>query len=97
MAINILLSWLQWIIHDWEDEECVELLRRSYEATPMDGKVLTVDAVVEERKEGDNDLWRRLGLLFDVAMMDYRMGGKERIEQEFTESSWLVWLMLLYI
>ena len=74
---------MQWIIHDWDDEECVRLLKRSYEATPAKGKVLIVDAVVEERKEGKSDLSRRLGLLFDVAMMIHTTGGKERTEEEF--------------
>ena len=49
----------------------------------MDEKVLIMDTVVEERKEGDSDLWRWLGFLFDVAMMAYTTGGKERTEEEF--------------
>jgi len=70
------------IIHDWEDEECVKLLRRSYEATPANGKVLIVDAVVEGEKETES-LSRQLALLLDVAMMVYTTGGKERREEEF--------------
>ena len=53
-------------------------MRRSYEANIANRKVLIVDAVVEEHKEGESDLLRRLGLLFDVVMMVYRIGGKER-------------------
>ena len=60
----------------------MKLLRRSYEVTPANGKVLIVDAVVEERKEDESDLSWRLGLLFDVAMMVYTTGGKERTEEE---------------
>ena len=74
---------MQWILHDWEDEECVKLLRRSYEATPANGKVLIVDAVVEVRNEGESDLSRRLSLLLDVATMVFTTGGRERTEQEF--------------
>jgi caffeic acid 3-O-methyltransferase len=73
---------LQWIIHDWEDEECVKLLRRSYEATPANGKVLIVEAVVEGGKETES-MSRRLGFLYDIAMMVYTTGGKERTEEEF--------------
>ena len=58
-------------------------MRRSYEANIANRKVLIVDAVVEEHKEGESDLLRRLGLLFDVAMMVYTTGGKERAEKEF--------------
>lgn len=73
---------MKWIIHDWEDEECVKLLRRSYEATPADGKVLIVEAVVGESKESES-MSRRLSLLYDIGMMVYTTGGKERTEKEF--------------
>ena len=73
---------MQWIIHDWGDEECVKLLRRSYEATPANGKVLIVEAIVEKDKEGES-MSRRLGLLYDISMMVYTTGGKERTEEEF--------------
>ena len=58
-------------------------MRRRYEANQANGKVLIMDAVVEECKEGESDLSRRLGLLFDVAMMIHTTGGKERTEEEF--------------
>ena len=74
---------MQWILHDWEDEECVKLLRKCYEATPVNRKVLIVEAVVEEGKEAENMSTRRLGLLYDIAMMIYTTGGKERTEEEF--------------
>ena len=60
----------------------MKLLRRSYEATPANGKVLIVDAVVEGEKETES-LSRQLALLLDVAMMVYTTGGKERREEEF--------------
>lgn len=75
---------MKWIIHDWGDEECVKLLRRSYEATPANGKVLILEAVVEGDKEGES-VSRRLGLLYDITMMVYTTGGKERTEEEFKE------------
>ncbi|KAH9320121.1 hypothetical protein KI387_021890, partial [Taxus chinensis] len=30
--------FMKWILHDWDDEQCVKLLKKSYEATPKDGK-----------------------------------------------------------
>jgi caffeic acid 3-O-methyltransferase len=66
-------------LHDWEDEKCVKLLRKSYEATPTNGKVLIVEAVVDEAQS----MSRRLGLLFDITMMIYTTGGKERTEEEY--------------
>eukprot|EP00253_Pinus_taeda_P018538 PITA_18538 len=73
---------MKWIIHDWEDEECVKLLRRSYQATPANGKVLIVEAVVGGDKEGESTS-RRLSSLYDIGMMVYTTGGKERTEEEF--------------
>eukprot|EP00253_Pinus_taeda_P036093 PITA_36093 len=70
---------MKWILHDWEDEECVKLLRRCYEATPTNGKVIVVEAVVEE----DQSMLRRLGLLYDITMMIYTTRGKERSEEEY--------------
>ena len=60
----------------------MKLLRRSYEATPADGKVLIVEAVVGESKESES-MSRRLSLLYDIGMMVYTTGGKERTEKEF--------------
>nr|AIY62319.1 caffeic acid O-methyl transferase [Pinus radiata] len=73
---------MKWIIHDWGDEECVKLLRRSYEATPAKGKVLIVEAIVGGDKEGES-MSRRLGLSYDMLLMVYTTGGKERTEEEF--------------
>ena len=50
----------------------------------MNGKVLIVEAVVEGDKEGES-VSRRLGLLYDITMMVYTTGGKERTEEEFKE------------
>ena len=61
----------------------MQLMITSYEETLTNGKVLIVDVVFEERKEGERDMSRRFGFLFDVAMIVYTMGGKERIEEEF--------------
>ena len=44
--------------------------------------MLIVEAVVEGDKEGESML-RRLGLLYDISMMVYTTGGKERTEEEF--------------
>eukprot|EP00253_Pinus_taeda_P021860 PITA_21860 len=77
-----IMDSIEWILHLWADEECVKLLRRSYDAMLVKGKVLIVEAVVEGDKEGESML-RRLGLLYDISMMVYKTGGKERREEEF--------------
>ena len=66
---------MQWVLHDWSDEEFVRLLKNCYEAIPEKGKVIIVDAVVEENG--------CLGLAFDLFMMAHTHGGKERSEHEY--------------
>lgn len=58
----------------------MKLLRRSYGATAARGRVLITEAAVEGDKEGES-MSRRLGLLYDISMMVYTMGGKERTEK----------------
>eukprot|EP01018_Ginkgo_biloba_P019601 Gb_25040 [translate_table: standard] len=67
------------ILHDWNDEHCVRILKKCREAIPENGKVIIVETVVE-RNEGS---LRHLGLLFDIGMMTFTSGGKERTEEEF--------------
>nr|BDC79577.1 hypothetical plant O-methyltransferase [Thujopsis dolabrata var. hondae] len=66
---------LKWVLHDWNDEEFIRLLKNCYEAIPEKGKVIIIDAVVEEK--------RSLGLAFDIFMMAHTHGGKERSEEEY--------------
>ncbi len=40
------------VIHDWDDEYCIKLLRRCYEALPPDGVVLVQEYLLNEDKTG---------------------------------------------
>nr|BDC79578.1 hypothetical plant O-methyltransferase [Thujopsis dolabrata var. hondae] len=73
--------FMKWILHDWDDEQCLKILKNCHEAIPEDGKVLIVDAVIDE-EEGTK---RRAGLLFDMCMMAAAPGGKERTCKEFED------------
>ncbi|GLJ14673.1 hypothetical protein SUGI_0237740 [Cryptomeria japonica] len=75
------IVFMKSILHDWDDDHCIKMLKKSYEATPKDGKVLIIDAVID----GSQGSVNQLGLLFDIHMMIYTMGGKERSEEEFSQ------------
>lgn len=75
--------FMKWVLHDWNDEDCVRILKKCHEATPANGKVIVLDAIVEEEDAGEDGSLRRMGLSFDIAMMVYTDGGKERTEEEF--------------
>jgi hypothetical protein len=67
---------LKSILHDWEDDECIEILRTCRKSLNDDGVVLVVETVIG-----------RLGHEVDAAFSDINMlvmpGGRERSEEEF--------------
>ncbi|XP_077212373.1 (RS)-norcoclaurine 6-O-methyltransferase-like [Tasmannia lanceolata] len=68
------------ILHDWDDEDCVKILKRCKEAIPEEGgKVIIVDIVLDIDEGHDIT---RTRYAFDVIMM-ISTGGKERTEKEW--------------
>jgi len=67
---------LKWIIHDWEDEESLAILRSTRRAVPAGGTLLVVDRVIGG---DDQSLETKLG---DLNML-VLPGGRERSLDEF--------------
>lgn len=65
------------VLHDWDDETCVRILRHCREAMPADGRVLIAEIVVEPGKPVGHPY-----RLIDLEMM-VTLGGKERTADEF--------------
>lgn len=63
------------IIHDWDDERAVTILRNIHRAMADGGRVLLIESVVPPGNTPD------LGKLMDVHMM-VMTGGRERTEAE---------------
>ncbi|KAJ7980565.1 putative O-methyltransferase [Quillaja saponaria] len=75
-------AFLMWVLHDWGDEECIHILKKCREAIPEDkGKVIIVEAVLEEGKE-ENKL-KDVRLMLDMVMMAHTGTGKERTLREW--------------
>ncbi|RPH80518.1 MAG: methyltransferase [Nitrospiraceae bacterium] len=66
---------MKYILHDWNDEECVRILRKCRDAMNEKGKVLVVDTVIAP---GNDPSW---GKLLDIQMLI--IGGRERTKKEF--------------
>lgn len=66
------------IIHDWDDEKCVVILKNIHAAMNGDGRVLICEAVVPE---GDEPHYSKL---LDLEML-VSPGGIERAEEEYRE------------
>lgn len=67
---------LKYILHDWDDDRCVEVLARCRDALPPDGRVIVIDRLLGPPNED-----------FAVKLADLHMlvgpGGRERTQQEF--------------
>jgi predicted RNA-binding protein with EMAP domain len=73
---------LQWVLHDWSDDECVKILKNCRKAMPSKkegGKVIIIDIVVGE--ESSSLKHKEAQALFDLYIM--LVNGIERDEQEW--------------
>ncbi|KAM6588277.1 hypothetical protein CsatA_010882 [Cannabis sativa] len=73
--------FMKWILHGWDDENCLMILKNCYKALPDSGKVIVVDMVILEAPE--SSLAARSLFQFDMFMMNTNLTGKERTEREF--------------
>ena len=69
---------MKWIIHDWEDEKAIRILKNCREHMQPNNRLIIVDCVVPENDEPD------FSKTFDLNMM-VMTGGKERTAAEFRE------------
>lgn len=67
---------LRHIIHDWDDEKALTILRNCHRAMPAHGKLLVVESVIPPGNEPFG------GKLLDLVML-LIPGGKERTEEEY--------------
>lgn len=74
---------LQEVLHDWDDEECIKILRNCKEAIPeKTGKVIIVEIVIDE-KEDQISKYSDVKLRMDMIMMAHTIKGKERTNEEW--------------
>uniref|UniRef100_A0A9I9DIS7 Trans-resveratrol di-O-methyltransferase-like n=1 Tax=Cucumis melo TaxID=3656 RepID=A0A9I9DIS7_CUCME len=74
---------LKWILHDWNDEQNIRILKKCKDAIRSRekcGKLIIIDIVMEDKKEEKESTETQL--LFDVLMM-VNLGGKEMNENEW--------------
>ena len=69
---------MKWIIHDWEDEKAITILKNCRQHMQPNGRLIIVDCVVPENDEPD------FSKTFDLNMM-VMTGGKERATAEFEQ------------
>lgn len=75
---------LMWVLHDWSDEACIDVLKKCKEAIPVEsGKVMIIDAVIDEEGEGEGDEFSRARLMLDMMMLAVSVKGRERSYKEW--------------
>ena len=67
---------LKHVLHDWDDERCIAILRNCRAAMERGGKLLVIEALVEETTED-------YGALADLHMMIVCCDGRERGRGEY--------------
>jgi ubiquinone/menaquinone biosynthesis C-methylase UbiE len=67
---------VKWIIHDWDDEQSVSILKNCRRAMAENGRLLLVEAVVPDGSEPHFSKYMDLNMLIMT-------GGRERTEDEY--------------
>jgi len=65
------------IIHDWDDERAIAILKQCHKVMPDNGKVLVTEQVIPPGNEPF------MGKLLDLNMLVMTPGGRERTEAEY--------------
>jgi len=75
---------LQWILHNWTDENCIKILKLCKDSVSRKGrkgKVIIIDIIINE-KDDEKDM-TQTKLCMDMIMMG--INGKERTEKEWKQ------------
>ncbi|XP_051132445.1 acetylserotonin O-methyltransferase-like [Andrographis paniculata] len=78
-------AFLMWVLHDWNDEECIQILSKCREAIPKGrGKVIVAEAVISDQHVSEEDSkYEDVRLALDMVMLAHTETGKERTLQEW--------------
>ncbi|XP_059656529.1 (S)-scoulerine 9-O-methyltransferase-like [Cornus florida] len=72
---------LKFILHDWDDKHCINLLRNCWKALPDVGKVIVIEFVIPQLLQNDAETMNAISS--DFHMMISTTGGKERTTAEY--------------
>ncbi len=68
--------FLKYILHNWDDDQAIAILRNCYQAMPANGKLLIVEQIIPPGNEPFS------GKLIDLHML-VTLGGRERTAAEY--------------
>ncbi|KAJ0086306.1 hypothetical protein Patl1_08342 [Pistacia atlantica] len=73
--------FMKWILHGFNDEHCLKLLKNCCEALPNSGKVIIVESILPVTPM--NTVSSHIVFEQDLLMLAQTLGGKERTQKEF--------------
>lgn len=77
---NADVVFMKWIMHDWNDEDSIKILKNCRKAIPeKNGKVIIADVILQP---DGYDLFDNTGVVLDILMFIHA-SGKERTESEW--------------
>lgn len=72
--------FMKYILHDWDDERCIQILKNCMKAVPEDGKVILAENIVPEE---ENSPYKVFTAYLDLAMLAGCDGGMERTKKQW--------------
>ncbi|KAK8963881.1 Bergaptol O-methyltransferase [Platanthera guangdongensis] len=71
---------MQWILHNWNDEQCLTILKNCLRALRPAGKVIVLEYILPEVSNVNLDAREAYAIMNMMILFD---GAKERTEKEF--------------
>jgi len=66
------------IIHDWDDEHSVKILKNCCDAAGIGAKVLLIESIIDDKNQNSSD-----AVINDIHMLVQTVGGRERTKTEY--------------
>ncbi|XVF30756.1 hypothetical protein REPUB_Repub16aG0086000 [Reevesia pubescens] len=73
--------FMKCVLHNWDDDRCLKVLKNCYNAIPKFGKVVIVESIVPESPM--TDVVTKNTLVRDINLFNVVPGAKERTKDEF--------------
>lgn len=74
---------MQWVSHNWGDEQFAKLLKNCYQALPENGKVILADYILPQLPDPSGET--KMAFHHDCIMMVHFPGGRERTVEALRE------------
>lgn len=73
--------FMKWVLHDWSDEHCIEILKNCNKALPKGGKLILVESLIPVLPQ--DSIESHMVFSLDSHTLVHNQGGKERSKEDF--------------